>query len=411
MAARPDGALDMLALLFSVTVFELFVGGGGRWIAAGPVTLRMVLFVACLIVGWVAALVPRRNFGGLPLAIGFALAYLLIHLPALIDGAVRGTDISIMFTELQQSLYWLAAPFFACTLASTKYIQRTASLVQLSGVFMATVFIAIVVALAKGYLNFTTFYLIVHENGEVVSRGGGLMVYKGDLYLGICLVFLVAIRGKYWLPAAMLVSVALVLTLTRGFILSTSAAILMLLAVQRRKAALLVGLVLVAAAVGMVWYYFPSLVEGLTSARSISNQQRLDDMDFIMNHVSLKTVLLGEGFGSLIDGRIQIENTFLWVVWKLGVVGLAFWLAPLVLCVVYFLGGKKSHENPLACAFLFGTVLIYIQTLSNPYLNNPIGLSFVIVSVFALRTLCKAEGQDSPSTSRVDDIAPSAGVA
>jgi hypothetical protein len=36
---------------------------------------------------------------------------------------------------------------------------------------------------------------------------------------------------------------------------------------------------------------------------------------------------------------------------------------------------------------LFGTVLVYLQTATNPYLNNPIGLSYVILSIFSLRAL------------------------
>jgi hypothetical protein len=368
---------------------ELFIGGGGRWITLGPITLRMVLFAVCLVVGWLAALFPKRQYGGLPLAYGFVMTYLLIHLSGLIAGAARGTDSSIMFTELQQSLYWLAAPFFACTLSSTAYIQRTATLVQQAGILLALAYIALVVGLATGVLTFLSLYSVLSENGEVVSRGGGFLVYKGDLYLGIALVFLVSIRGRYWLPAVLVISAALILTLTRGFILSTSVAILMLLALQRRKRAFLFGLLLTAIAAALVWRYLPSLNEGLSSNRGLSNQQRLDDMDYLWNNTSLRTVLFGEGFGSLIDGRINIENTFLWALWKLGLLGLAFWLTPLVLCMTYFAAIPNSRDSRLACAFLFGTILVYTQTLTNPYLNNPIGLSFVLLSVFSLRTIAK----------------------
>jgi hypothetical protein len=382
----------VLALLFSLTLLELFLGGGGRWTAYGPISLRMVLFVVCLAVGWLAVLFPKRRYDGMPLAFGLVGAYLVIHLSGLIAGATTGTDTPILFTELQHSLYWLAAPFFACTLSLNAYIQRTATLVQLAGFLLALAYIALVICLTTGVLSLATFFAILPDNGEVISRGTGLLFYKGDLYLGIALVFLVSLRSRYWRPKALFMVVALILTLTRGFILSTSVAILMLLALQRRRAAFVVGLLIVAIAAAFVWFYFPSLNEGLSSNRVLSNQQRLDDMDFMWSNTSLKTVFFGEGLGSLIDDRVNIENTFLWALWKLGLAGLAFWLMPLVLCMSYFAAIPNGRENRLASAFLCGTILVYAQTLTNPYLNNPIGLSFVLISVFSLRTIAKGGG-------------------
>lgn len=384
----------MLALLFSVTLLELFLGGGGRWTAVGPVSLRMVLFGLCLVVGWLSVLFPKRRYDGLPLALGLVGAYLVIHLSGLIAGATKGTDLPVMFTELQQSLYWLAAPFFACTLASSAYIQRTARLVQQAGILLAFGNIAVISCLVSGLLSVETFLSLLPENGEVASRGGGLLFYKGDLYLAIALVFLVSLRGRHWRLTALVISAVLIATLTRGFIVSTSLAILILFALQRRKVGFLIGMLLVAIAAALVWLYLPTLNEGLSSSRAMSNEQRLDDMDFLWSNTSLKGVLFGEGLGSPIDERMNIENTFLWAFWKLGIAGLAFWLAPLVLCMAYFSEILNGRENRLACAFLCGTILVYAQTLTNPYLNNPIGLSFVMLSLFSLRTIAKSSWPD-----------------
>jgi hypothetical protein len=283
-----------------------------------------------------------------------------------------------------------------------KYIQRTATLVQQAGMLLALAYITLLVCVALGIVNFFNVLAVLSEHREVYSRGGALLVYKGDLYLGIALVFLVSIRGRYWLPSALLISVALVLTLTRGYILSTSAAILMLLVVQRRKSAFLFGLLLTAIAAVLVWRYFPTLNAGLSSNRLISNEQRLSDMDFLWSNTSMKTILIGEGFGSLINDRNNIENTFLWVLWKLGMPGLIFWLMPLMLCLTYFVEIPNCRQHRLACAFLFGTILVYVQTSTNPYLTNPIGLSFVMLSLFSLRTFAKDANLDGLSRTPVN---------
>jgi O-antigen ligase len=194
-------------------------------------------------------------------------------------------------------------------------------------------------------------------------------------------------RARGWLLASMIVLTALILTLTRGLIISTSFSIIVLLVIQRRYTAVFFSMILVALAAFAVWVYLPSANDSLVNSRVVSNQQRLDDMDYMLHYATLKTVLLGEGYGTLIDYRMNIENTFMWALWKLGILGLAFWVMPFVLCLRYFLAIPRARSNGLACGFLCGTVLIYTQTMTNPFLNNPIGLSFVIMSIFSLRTM------------------------
>ena len=52
------GARSMMRALFTISLLELFIGGGGRLTAVGPVSLRMVLFAACLCATLVATIIP-----------------------------------------------------------------------------------------------------------------------------------------------------------------------------------------------------------------------------------------------------------------------------------------------------------------------------------------------------------------
>jgi hypothetical protein len=100
--------------------------------------------------------------------------------------------------------------------------------------------------------------------------------------------------------------------------------------------------------------------------------------------------LIGDGFGSYINDRLNIENTYLWVLWKTGILGLIFWLMPFVLSTFYYQQIRFGrHDYELASALYYSLVLVYIQTATNPFLNNPIGLSFVLIALFSLRTLAK----------------------
>jgi hypothetical protein len=377
----------MMRTLFTLALFELFIGGGGRLTAVGPVSLRMILFAVILGVSVLAILFPRRRADGVLLAMLLVIIYLLVHVGGLVVGSINSGRLSQMFTEFQQSLYWLAAPFFALMIQSEQDVSRCATIVKIAGAFLACAYLGILLGLLTGILPLGLLKAIISASGEVVFRSGEFFIYKGFLYLGISIVFFVAMRSRHWALLATLVAIALAFTFTRGYLISTAGAVLLMLCVQGRWRTAIPAICLIAAAAFLLWFYLPSLDQKVLEAHESSTNARIDDMYYIMHHATAGTLLFGEGFGSLINDRYQIENTFLMVLWKLGVPGLLFWLSPLALCVYHYAKIPNRRWSPLANAYLFGTVLVYLQTATNPYLNNPIGLSYVILSIFSLRAL------------------------
>ena len=377
-------------ILFTIVALELFLGGGGRLTEIGPVTVRMILFALCLCCAvFVAVYRPRRD-DGVPLALALVVAYLLVHLPAVVIGIKEGSLPGDITTELQQSLYWLAAPFFAAAVASPAVVLRAATLIRLAGVVLAGAYILTLAGLVLGLIDFVWLYAALNATGEFFFRGESFFFYKGFLYLGIATVFLAALKSRLSNVMLMIVASALVLTLTRGFLLSTSFAIVLMLAAMGKWRAVGMAAAVVAVAAFMVLVYLPTVDESYVGQRELSNATRGDDFGFILDNFKVSTLLFGSGFGSLINGRVAIENTFLWALWRLGVIGLAFWLLPLALSFHYYLRvPKRGQQHRLACAFFFGIVLVYVQTSTNPYLNNPIGLSFVLIALFSLRTISR----------------------
>lgn len=381
----------MSELLFSVTLLELFIGGGGRLLEVGPVTVRMILFALCLCASLLIGVYRPRKDDGLLLALGLVVTYLIIHVGALLHGVGSGHNAGDGMLELQQSLYWLAAPFMALVLRSLPMVERAAFLIRLSGVVLALGYIAVVAGLALGAIDYLTLYARLDATGEFFFRGEGFFFYKGFLYLCIATIFFLALPSRYSFAWLVLLLIALAMTLTRGLVLATSFAALMMLIAQRRWKLLSLALALVVVLAFFLLVYLPSEDDVLMANREMSNSQRLNDFAYIADNFRVGTLLYGEGLGALINERLNVENTFLWALWRLGVVGVCFWLAPLALCLHYYLRiDRGSPHFRMACAYFFSTVLLYVQTLTNPYLNNPIGLSFVLVAIFSLRTLARS---------------------
>lgn len=377
----------MIRALYLLLALEILLGGGGRLLEIGPVTARMLLFAVAILLA-LAVIALRGTLPGGRLTLLLLSAFLLVQSAGVVIGLSRGNPMSSVWADLQPLMYFLLAPFVALSLEDRRNVEATRSLVLIAGVTLALAYLGALVLLVSGRIDFSWLYEMLDATGEFMFRGESFFFYKGFVYLGVCVVFLVAMPGRFAVPLLVVTGIALVLTLTRGFILSTAVAVLMLLYVLRMRLAALLLTLAGAAALVVTFVALYSGVEGFMEQRSISNEVRLEDMSFIFGNVGPMTIMFGNGFGTPVLERLNIENVYLWVLWKTGVIGLAFWLAPLMVCFVLFRRIPRwAAEFRLGCALLFSAVLIYVQSAMNPYLNNPIGLTMVMIAVFGLREL------------------------
>jgi hypothetical protein len=382
----------MLRLFYILLTTELFLGGGGRLIEIGTGTLRMLLFTIALGI----MLLPqfwRRLGDDVMLAFGMVCIFFVVHLPPLIFGLVNGVDVGTVFGEVQPLMYFLIAPFFSQVLHNHKYINITSDLVRKTGLVLSIAYIGTVISLILGLLDFQTTYSFLSSSGEFMFKGtDGLFVYKGFLYLGIALIFYVAIDCPNRYLAITLLSSAIVLTLTRGFMLSSAISLILLFWLKGNRKAV-ATCVLFSIVITVIVFGPGGSDESILTRKDadISDAVRYEDIAFMLSNVDGLSLLFGHGFGSLISSsRLTIENSFLWIWWKSGLVGLMFWISPLIVCYEAF---KRipvySAKFTLGCAFFCSVVLIYIQSMANPYITNPIGLSFVMIATFSLRRLAR----------------------
>jgi len=377
----------VVRVIYLLLALEVMVGGGGRLLEIGPVTARMLLFAAALTLT-VAIVALRGTLPGGRMTLMFLNAFLFVVSSGVVVGLSRGNPPAAVWADLQPLLFFLLAPFVALSFEDRRNVDALRPLVVFAGVTLALAYLGILVLLITGRIDFAWLYEVLDASGEFMFRGENFFFYKGFVYLGVCIVFLIAMPRRFALPLLAVTGIALVLTLTRGFILSTAIAVLMLLYALRMRLAALLLAISCAAALLITFVALYSSVAGFSEQRSVSNAVRIEDMAFIFGNVGPLTMLFGNGFGTPVADRLNIENTYLWVLWKNGLVGLAFWLAPLLACVVLFSRIPRwAAEFRLGCALLFSAVLIYVQSAMNPYLNNPIGLMMVMIALFGLREL------------------------
>jgi hypothetical protein len=95
-----------------------------------------------------------------------------------------------------------------------------------------------------------------------------------------------------------------------------------------------------------------------------------------------------------------MEISYLEIFHKQGILGLIFWSYVFTLLVKRYLSAKKTD---VAHAFFYGTLFVFFQSLTNQFINNPIGLSMLLVTLVVLDVLRKDEpviAGGHPSTKR-----------
>jgi hypothetical protein len=71
--------------------------------------------------------------------------------------------------------------------------------------------------------------------------------------------------------------------------------------------------------------------------------------------------------------------------------GLFFWLGLLVNMLYNYIKIKTTSYKEIARPFVAGALFVYFQSLTNPFLNNPIGMSMVLLTFITLLVIRKIE--------------------
>jgi len=50
-----------------------------------------------------------------------------------------------------------------------------------------------------------------------------------------------------------------------------------------------------------------------------------------------------------------------------------------------------KYKNHIVKSFFIGSIFVFMQSLTNPFINNPIGLSMVLISLISLKYIQKNE--------------------
>jgi len=188
----------------------------------------------------------------------------------------------------------------------------------------------------------------------------------------------------------LIIMIAMILTGTRGFILTFGIlyalfyGIPLLLKLNVRF--MILAFILVAGSL----YFFQNINVG---DKEFSNTIRVEQTIQVVERINPVSVFVGHGFGIGVPIReVHMEIGYLEVFHKQGLLGLSLWA--LFFIILYNAYVKAKNFPDIRKAFFLGVLFVILLSFSNPFFNNPIGISLFMIALASF-TVMNKEGAQS----------------
>lgn len=373
-------------VLLIVIVLEVSLGGGGRLFDTGSVSPRMVLFGLGL--AYTAAALPYREKIPREFVFMTVLFVALSSISTLIP-VLQNQPVMAALRDFKSLAYFLMLPFFAITIRKMGDVVLVGRLLKFSALILAALYLGVMAFWKLGGMSVVQMYEWLNPahtaEAEFLFRGGTTFFFKALLYVGVGVVFFVVERNRNWRGVVLMLLLAIALTMTRGVWL----AVFMVLAAWglfcadgRLKGALLAAGLLLVGVMGVI------LINQTLSSVVQSNAIRKNDLWALLGITwQWREVLFGRGFGADVFGRPAIEITYINVLFKQGMAGVLFWFLPAVYLAWQLRLIRDAALRSLAMPYLLAAAFVYVVSLTNPFLTNPIGMAVVLIAMVAVRVV------------------------
>lgn len=395
----------LISVLFTVTLFELMLGGGGRLVAWGGVSLRMILFSFALFIVGIQILRKQRISKEYWV---LSFAFLIVLLIGLLRGLMSGADRAFWWEDVKPLLYFFILPFFGYAIQGRVTIESVAHIIKRSGILLSGIFIVLLILIHTGVIPFLDFYHTVLRTQEFFFRGELTFFYKAFIYICIAFLFVHFSEDKYKYSLLILLAIGILLSFTRGFLFAIA---LTYASYYFLKSSFVRVTIFVFISLSVVLIGQLAISQGSQAIDQLTNRQeysqgeknnpnpnllgnrayadegRFQQIKEVAQQADFSTLLIGHGFGIGIPARpVHMEISYLEIFHKQGLIGLLFWG---YLLWALFIKYKDATPDGLSDSFFVGSLFVYFQSLTNQYINNPIGLSMILLSFVCLDQLKK----------------------
>jgi O-antigen ligase len=377
--------IKFVPILIWILLFELFIGGSGQTFKVFNIPTRQILFVFLLLV-FLFELVTKQIKIEPDVSSLIILSLILWVFASAIIGLVNNHNGSIIFKDVTPMLYFFL--YFPLKSYFLKYKITHDFILKI--LLHATILMSIAVIITFILLN--TFYggdvyifkgIVEQTVGKEVfwfRSEGGFVFYPGLVYSLVAAILLFGkfIKNKkltlYETLALLLSILALVISMTKGLILSLAIAFLLIIFIKKTSSFVKLSSILLCVLFTVILFslFDFSRFTDISSDTSTSISTRVKTIEeslIILND----NFLLGNGFGTeLPTKKFHQENSFLDIFVEQGFIGVFLYL---MLFANIFIRRKYNLD------FSIATLAVSLMSLTNPYINNPLGIGLIMITL------------------------------
>lgn len=382
--------------LFCISLSELILGGGGRQLLDYQLTPRIVISIAMIVYSLIFLYKSQPINLRLPfLIIG---SYIFTHCLSFLLGILHGAIFTDIVSDISQSLYFASVLFFFMV-AKKELVPTSLSLIKYLGLALGIAYLSIIGLYYVDFIPPGGISDYTQNTSEAFLRVEPFFFFKSIAFVGLSsIVWIYDLKNKLKYLYSFICLLAVILTLTRGMILATFLVLLHALYINNKKAILPLALI------GLFTLYFlgPANMWELSFTfgenRALSDLGRLDDINFITRS-DWFNLLIGHGFGGIINTRLMVENSYMNILYKMGIPGLLFYLLPIYFTSVYTVRiwreSKCKQSKTQSMALFSGLLLFYLLSITNPFINNSLGIIYALIALALIKTIDLSRLEDS----------------
>lgn len=424
-------------LFFLIFMVDCAFSGAGRLIEFGPISFRMLVMLLALFFSLPAFFLKIKEYIKNPMVIGLLIFFLILAISAF-RGYFAGNRMDVLLSDIKGFMYFAILPCALVVIDTKDKILFTIKCLVVSSFILAITVIALNFMVIYAENFFLTIYKpirevmfgSIHKVSDTIFR----IFPRSIPYIAVGVVFsfyLWLTQGKKKLNYlyALIISVgiwAMILSFTRSIFgavfVSVLGFLILFLVYNRDKIkftmqALIISLagfvlvaVIVCIPVGTNYIEF-AVSRTVATLEDVSDTGDMGDRksdgssaeDYISDTITSdsyrnettrqliemikKNPIVGNGLGSAIEQRKNglVENTYLDLINKIGVIGLLAYYLPIfwmVYKLFHSIIKKKPYTNILI-AVSAGFLVFISATYFNPYMNASLGISYYAFAIAA----------------------------
>lgn len=379
---------NLLLLFLTLFLFELFLFGSGRPLVIGGVTMRMVFYMLSISIAFLfifrRSIIQNNDF-----VLLFSFCFLLVF--SSLVGIINGASPKNVLNDVLPLLYFFVITFFGCLVKyDQRFINCWVSTLMKASLILAILYFVFLAAIFFGVVSFSTAYqYLSSDSNEVMFRGVDSsspgIFYKSFIFLVIGFFFFYFSKSTLNKLLAALIFIAVLFTLTRGFILCIFVVAYFFLVIEANLIKKISFLIFSC----LLFFYLVFFTDMLSLVlRPDSDAARYLQFREVIEMVTIESIFVGHGFGIGTESRPNnFEVTYLEILHKQGLLGLIFWIGVFIYMAIKF--WYLKNEIAISKPIFAGVLVIYIQTFTNPYLINSMGIGYLALAFVSLNMMSR----------------------